>query len=169
MSDSLWPLKSTRLFCPWDSPGKNTEVGCHFLLQGIFPTQGLMHSMHLLHWQVDFFILTLNHQRSPLFKIIPHIFVGQEFRQELGWQFFSSVWHWLISFTGIQRHLVWSEGLHTASLYLCNLGWNEWKAEVSSNYWPVDLLRTLLNGGWKVIRFLIWWLRAFIWSIQKTK
>ena len=26
--------------CPWDFPGKNTEVGCHFLLQGIFPTQG---------------------------------------------------------------------------------------------------------------------------------
>ena len=27
--------------CPWDSPGKNTGVGCHFLLQGSFPTQGL--------------------------------------------------------------------------------------------------------------------------------
>ena len=26
---------------PWDSPGKNTGVGCHFLLQRIFPTQGL--------------------------------------------------------------------------------------------------------------------------------
>ena len=26
---------------PWDSPGKNTEVDCHFRLQGIFPTQGL--------------------------------------------------------------------------------------------------------------------------------
>ena len=26
--------------CPWDSPGKSTGVGCHFLLQGIFPTQG---------------------------------------------------------------------------------------------------------------------------------
>ena len=26
--------------CPWDSPGKNTGVGCHALLQGIFPTQG---------------------------------------------------------------------------------------------------------------------------------
>ena len=26
---------------PWDSPGKNTAVGCHALLQGIFPTQGL--------------------------------------------------------------------------------------------------------------------------------
>ena len=31
----------TRLPCPWDSPGKNTRVGCHFLLQGIFLTQGL--------------------------------------------------------------------------------------------------------------------------------
>ena len=27
-------LKPTRLFCPWDSPGENTGVGCHFLLQG---------------------------------------------------------------------------------------------------------------------------------------
>ena len=26
--------------CPWDSPSKNSEVGCHFLLPGIFPTQG---------------------------------------------------------------------------------------------------------------------------------
>ena len=35
MSDSVWPLRwqSTRLPCPWDSPGKNTGVGCHFLLQ----------------------------------------------------------------------------------------------------------------------------------------
>ena len=29
-----------RLPCPWDSPGKNTGVGYHFLLQGIFLTQG---------------------------------------------------------------------------------------------------------------------------------
>ena len=34
-----------RLLCPWDSPGKNTGIGCHFLLQGIFPTQGLMSLM----------------------------------------------------------------------------------------------------------------------------
>ena len=40
LSDSLWPqgLKPTRLLCPWDSPGKNTGIDCHFLLQGIFPT-----------------------------------------------------------------------------------------------------------------------------------
>ena len=29
-----------QLLCPWHSPGKNTGVGCHFLLQGIFLTQG---------------------------------------------------------------------------------------------------------------------------------
>jgi len=32
-------LQPTRLLCPWDCPGKNTGVGCHFLLHGIFPTQ----------------------------------------------------------------------------------------------------------------------------------
>ena len=43
VSDSLRPrgLQPTRLLRPWDSPGKNTGVGCHFLLQGIFPIQGL--------------------------------------------------------------------------------------------------------------------------------
>ena len=41
MSDSLQPYGSlpARLLCPWDSPGKNTGVGCHALLLGIFPTQ----------------------------------------------------------------------------------------------------------------------------------
>ena len=38
-------------FCPWDSPGKNSAVGCCFLLQGIFPTQGSNLSLLcLLHW-----------------------------------------------------------------------------------------------------------------------
>ena len=37
MSDSVRPhgLQPTRLLCPWNSPGKNTGVGCHFLLQKI--------------------------------------------------------------------------------------------------------------------------------------
>ena len=33
-------LQPTRLLCPWYSPGKNTGVGCHALLLGIFSTQG---------------------------------------------------------------------------------------------------------------------------------
>ena len=45
MLDSLQfhGLWFTRNLCPWDFPGKNTGVGCHFLLQGIFRTQGLTH------------------------------------------------------------------------------------------------------------------------------
>ena len=40
--DSLWPhgLQPTRLLCLWDFPGKDTGMGCHFLLQEIFETQG---------------------------------------------------------------------------------------------------------------------------------
>ena len=55
MSDFLRPrgLYPTRLLCPWDSPGKNTGVGYHFLLQGIFLTQGwnpgLLHCRHVLY------------------------------------------------------------------------------------------------------------------------
>ena len=55
MSDSLqhYGLRPTRLLCPWDSPGKNTRVGCCALFQGIFPTQGSnTNLLHLLHWQV---------------------------------------------------------------------------------------------------------------------
>ena len=42
MSISVQPnvLQPARLLCPWDSPGKNTGVGCHTLLQEIFMTQG---------------------------------------------------------------------------------------------------------------------------------
>ena len=40
-------LQLPRFLCPWDFPGKNTGVDCHFLLRGIFLTQGL--NMCLLH------------------------------------------------------------------------------------------------------------------------
>ena len=42
VSDSLRPcgLYPAKLLCPWDSPGNNTGVSCHTLLQGIFPNQG---------------------------------------------------------------------------------------------------------------------------------
>ena len=56
VSDSVQPhgLQLSRLLCPWDSLGKDTRVGCHFLLQGIFLTQGLKpHLLCLLHWQKD--------------------------------------------------------------------------------------------------------------------
>ena len=50
---------------PWDCPGKNTEVSCCSLLQGIFPTQRLNpYLLCLLLWEMD--SLPLSHWESPL-------------------------------------------------------------------------------------------------------
>ena len=49
---TLWyyGLQPSRVLWPWDFPGTSTGVGCHFLLQGIFLTQGLNQCLlHLLH------------------------------------------------------------------------------------------------------------------------
>ena len=44
---------AANLLCPWDSPGKNTGMDCHALLQGIFPTQeSNLCPPNLLHWRV---------------------------------------------------------------------------------------------------------------------
>ena len=66
----------TRLLCPWNYPGKNTGVGNHSLLQGIFPTQRLNPS--LLH--CGQILYHLRHQRSPFLLVDPNF------------HFFSSVW-----------------------------------------------------------------------------
>ena len=49
VSNSLRPhgLGLAKLLCPWNSPGKNAEVSCHDLFQGIFLTQGTI--LSLLH------------------------------------------------------------------------------------------------------------------------
>ena len=68
-----------RLLRPWNSPGKNTGVGCHFLLQGIFSTQGsnvgLPHGGQILY--------CLSHQRGPSikekrFKMAKHLLTALE-------------------------------------------------------------------------------------------
>ena len=50
----LWRgrLSSARLLCSWDFPGKNMGVGCHFLLQRIFPIQGLNPSLLHCKWSL---------------------------------------------------------------------------------------------------------------------
>ena len=58
-------LHPTTLFCPWGSPGENTGVGCRFLLQGVFLTQGL--NPDVLHWQVNSLPLS-----PPFGYIFPH-------------------------------------------------------------------------------------------------
>ena len=55
-------LQPARLLCPWNSPGKNTGVGSHSLLQGIFLIQGsnggLLHCRQILYH--------LSHQEAPM-------------------------------------------------------------------------------------------------------
>ena len=66
MSDSLRPhgLQPTRLLCPWNFPGKNTGVGCHFYFQVIFLTQGSNPNLQrLLH--CEWVLYPLSHQGSP--------------------------------------------------------------------------------------------------------
>ena len=58
-------LSTTTFLYPWDFPGKNTGVGHHFLLQGIFLTYGL--NPCLLHWQAD--SLALSHLGSLLQRV----------------------------------------------------------------------------------------------------
>ena len=66
-SDCLWHhgLYSSRFFCPQNSPSKNTGVGSHFLLHGIFPTQSLLNCRWIVYH--------LSHQGSQkgLRKISP--------------------------------------------------------------------------------------------------
>ena len=59
MSDSLWPRGLPVL---WNSPGKNTQVGCHSLLQGIFLIQGSNSGMSHFRQVLN----CLSHQGSPL-------------------------------------------------------------------------------------------------------
>ena len=65
----LWPA---RLLCLWNFPGKNTGVGCHFLLQRIFPTQGLnSHHLCLLHCRRILYPLSHSVQFSSVAQSCP--------------------------------------------------------------------------------------------------
>ena len=57
----VWLFATPWILCPWNSPGKNTGVGCNFVLQEIFPTQGL--NSGLLHCRQ--ILYHLSHQGSP--------------------------------------------------------------------------------------------------------
>ena len=54
---------TSRPLCPWDCPGQNTGVGCHFLLEGIFLAQGSNPSLLQCSW----ILYQLSHQGSPCF------------------------------------------------------------------------------------------------------
>ena len=80
VSSSSWShgLQPARLLCPCNSSGENTGVGCHDLLQGIFPTQGSnLHLWHLLYWQVGFFFFNHWHHLGNPWSTHGHIVNGE--------------------------------------------------------------------------------------------
>ena len=58
-------LQPTKLLCPWDFPDKNTGLACHFLFQGILPTQG---SIKLTSPALQVDSLPLSHLGMPSFQ-----------------------------------------------------------------------------------------------------
>ena len=61
---TLWEV-ACRLPHPWDSPGKNTGVGCHALLQRVAPTQGPNPPLTPVSLALKADSLLLSHQGSP--------------------------------------------------------------------------------------------------------
>ena len=107
-------LQPTRLLCPWDFSGKDTGVGCHFLLQGIFPTQGS--NLGLLYYRQ--ILYRLSYKGSPrqetkeAMQETPVRFLGWEEPLEKGIATHSSILAWRMPWTeepgGLQ-----SRGLRT--------------------------------------------------------
>ena len=63
----LCPTLCEPMVPPWNSLGRNTGVGCHSFLQGIFPTQGS--NWALLHWQMGSLPSELLHKAQYIIKI----------------------------------------------------------------------------------------------------
>ena len=100
-SQGLYP---TRLLCPWDYPSKSTGVGCHFLLQKIFLTQGSKPCLLcLLHLQID--SLLLSHKGSPFFPDIFYVKYFQIFPLYSHFHFWFHIHHFL---TGLLHSPQWS-------------------------------------------------------------
>ena len=130
MSDSLWPfgLYPARLLCPWGFSGNNTGVGCHFLLQGIFPTQGLNTSLlWLLHCRQ--ILYPLSHQEA---QIVYHLFTYLFCPSVNVFSYFKTVFLWG---TNLQTKIVFMYSYFCASSYISQ----------SKHHFPKSLMSALLS------------------------
>ena len=141
MSDSLWShgLWPTRPLCPWDFLGKNTGVGCQFLLQGLFPTKGL--NLCPLHWQADFYHWATR-EPPPLDYPSP---IQQRFSKKSDATYLHfPIKAWLIMDT-LAMNYSWATLLHG---------------------WSINFLKSLLPSKClQPCHPSFWWLSNFNWSI----
>ena len=103
----FWPhgLQPSRLLCPWNFPGKNTGMGCHFFLQGIFLTQGL--KLCLPHWQADSLALccTVSLAYYSLYiQVCPHVMDGRTYNRT----FHSPSTFWAITVLHLILLILWN-------------------------------------------------------------
>ena len=105
----------------------NTGLGSHFLLQGIFPTQGLnSHLLHLLDWQAD--SLPASPRKSHNYLHIYLIGSCLSFpppQENQSWAHTVSVWFWIHLIATVTSTILESRGLH--------IHINPWSA--SSPFW----------------------------------
>ena len=89
----LWP---TRLLSLWNFPGQNTGPGCRFLLQGIFPTQGLHpHLLYHLPWPL-----------VPLGKPIYYIFTNYLCKHSKVYWYYTPIFYNLNSLSTVLKNLI---------------------------------------------------------------
>ena len=143
--DSLRPhgLQPTSLLCPWDFPGTNTGVGCHFLLQRIFPTQesnpGLLHCRQILY-QLSYRLYREGKKISPVCFLLPLK------RDKSVWhlQRISSIWRPLaflpVTLSGSDILRDWAcTHVHTCThlWYISVVFFQVYKHETMSCTWPL--------------------------------
>ena len=95
MSDSLQThgLQPARILCPWNSPGKNTGVGCYSLFQKIFPTQGW--NLHLLHCRQILHHLSQGIRLGPILtQPTVSVFIRREIFHMKTWTHGENVMQW---------------------------------------------------------------------------
>ena len=158
MSKSLWQfgLQPTRLISPWDSPGKNTGVDCHALLQGIVLAQGSILSLVL---QAEYF-LPFEPLGKPLHKHHPvfpqlclasalfwllHVYgrlmpipTGQVLRFQ--WE---RCWRWPLGWVQLVRKVIrWSSEIQVTH---CK---REGGLKESGSFWKLNTTQHGSGAGW---------------------
>ena len=160
---SLWP---TKFLCPQDSLGKKTWVGCHFLLQGLFPIQGS--NLCLPHWQADslpfchlgspiMWMVETKRQLNDIVKVLekkkrkencwPKVLDQWKYLSEVMGIITSLVIQWLRVHLTMQETRVWSlvwedSTCLRATKHVCHNYWACGLEPTSHNYWTFMLLTT---------------------------
>ena len=121
---------AARLFCLWDPPGKNTWVGSHPHLQGIFPTQ--RSNQHLLHWQAVSF--PLSHEGSPwVCHIQPLLCWGMFPLCPLSGDFFIINGCWILSNF---FYIYWDNWMFFILQFVNMVYHTDWLAEIKKSSYP---------------------------------